>query len=130
MRDEIRGWFDQEDLKIVADMEGLLLDSANGMNPSIPEVITTMYTGELDEECIATHLKMHPDVIQQYNGTSGFVIKKVTSIRTISDVFYFTGVKLLLSQVHTLIQLFLTPFQSQLLLQRGHFLHLRLKTYL
>ena len=75
--EEIRRWFDQEDLKVVADMESLLLDSANGMNPSIPQVITAMYTRELDEDRLATHLKMLPDVIQQYNAYSGFVIKKV-----------------------------------------------------
>ena len=63
---------------------------------------------DLDKEHLAIHLRMLPDIIKQYNSNSGFVIKKVTSIRTLCDVLNFCGGgKQLLSQVHTLLQLFL-----------------------
>ena len=110
MCEEIKRRFDQKDLKVVADMESLLLDSANGLIRVVPESIVSMYCSrDLDKEHLAIHLRMLPNVIEQYNFNSGCVIKKVTSIRTLCDVLNFSGGgNQLLSQVHTLLQLFLT----------------------
>ena len=45
-------------------------------------VNSTMYCSrDFDKEHLAIHLRMLPDVIKQYNSSSGFVIKKVTSLR-------------------------------------------------
>lgn len=64
--EESKRRFDQQDLKIVVDMESLLIDSANGLTLTVPESITAMYRRDLDKERLAVHLKMLPDVIKQY----------------------------------------------------------------
>ena len=46
--EEIKRWFDQLNLKIVADMESLLLDSSNGMDRGVPKSIVDMYSGDMD----------------------------------------------------------------------------------
>ena len=45
--DEINRRFDQKDLKIVIDIERLLLDSANGIPTDIPESITDTYRNDI-----------------------------------------------------------------------------------
>ena len=86
-------------------MKRLLLDLANGFTRVVPESIVALYwSRELDKKQFAMLL----DVIKQYNSNSDFVIK-VTSIRTLCDVLNFCGGgKQLLSQVHTILKLFLT----------------------
>ena len=101
--EEIKRRFDQRDIKIVVEMEQLLLDSANGVDTTIPESIKTMYRSDLDIERLSVHLRMLPDAVKQYNNTSSLPIKKVTSIRTLCDVLNTAGTKQLLSQVHVLL---------------------------
>ena len=130
--EEIKRRFDQKDLKVVADMESLLLDSANGLIRVVPESIVSMYCSrDLDKEHLAIHLRMLPDVIKQCNSKSVFVIKKVTSIHTLCDVLNFCGGgKQLLSQVHTLLQLFLTVPVTTATSERTFSGLRRLKTFL
>ena len=40
--EEIKRRFDQKDLKVVTDMESLLLDSANGLTRVVPESIVAL----------------------------------------------------------------------------------------
>ena len=47
MCDEIKR-FDQDDLKVVVEIEQLLLDSANGIATTIPESVTSIYRSDLD----------------------------------------------------------------------------------
>ena len=104
---EINRRFDQKYLKVVADIERLLLDSANGITRDIPESITTTYRGDIDKEHLFLHLQMLPDAINQYS-VSAFPIRNITSVRTLCDVLNFGGTKQLLSQVPILLQFFLT----------------------
>ncbi len=127
--EEIKRRFDQEDLKIVADMESLLLDSANGVIRAVPESITAMYRSDVNSERLAVHLKMLPDAVRQYGSVVGLPIK-VTSIRTLCDVLNVSGAKQLLSQVHTLLQLFLTVPVTTATSERTSIALRRLKTYL
>ena len=71
--------FDQKDLKVVIDIECLLLDSANGIPADIPESITDTYRSDIDKERLSLHLQMLPDAVKQYS-VSTLPIKKVTSI--------------------------------------------------
>ena len=105
--EKINRRFDKKDLKVVADIEHLLLKSANGITRDIPESITATYRGDIDKERLSLHLHMLPDAISQYSA-SALPIRKVTSVRTLCDVLNFGGTKQLLSQVHILLQLFLT----------------------
>ena len=56
--DEINRRFDQKDLKVVIDIERLLLDSANSVTRDIPGSITDMYRRDIDKECLSLHLQM------------------------------------------------------------------------
>ena len=103
---EIKTRFDQKHLDVVASVESLLLNSANGLAPDIPEDIATLYKADLEIERLGLQLRMLPDIIQQYSTTvSATPIKKVTSVQTIGDVLNSCG-KQLLSQVHVLVQLY------------------------
>ena len=127
--DEINRRFDQKDLKVVIDIEHLL-DSANGIPAAdIPESITDTYRSDIDKKRLSLHLQMLPDAVKQYS-VSTLPIKKVTSIRTLCDVLNFGGFKQLLSQVHTLLQLFLTIPVTTATSERTFSALRRLKTYL
>ena len=65
----IKTQFGQKDLDIVANVESLLLNSANGLAPTIPEDITTLYKADVEIERLGLQLRMLPDVIQQYKAT-------------------------------------------------------------
>ena len=74
---------------------------------------------------------MLPDIISQYNANSGSVIKKVTSVRMLCEVLNFCkGSKQLLSQVHILLQLFLTVPVTTATAERTFSALQRLKTFM
>ena len=116
-------------MKVVIDIERLLHDSANGITRDIPESITDMYKSDIDQERLSLHLQMLPDAVKQYS-VSNLPITKVTSIRTLCDVLNFGSFKQLLSQVHILLQLFLTIPVTTATSERAISSLRRLKTYL
>lgn len=123
---EIKRRFDQKDLKLVAEVERLLLDSANGsatmQSSIIPEPILTTYCRrDLDKESLSLQLRMLPDIISQYNANSGSVIKKVTSVRTLCEILNFAREVSSFSHKYTFSCSFSSQSQSQQLLQRGPF---------
>ena len=73
---------------------------------------------------------MLPDAVKQYDDPSGLPITKVTSIRTFCNVFNVAGIKQLLSQVHILLQIFLTIPVTTATSERTFSALRRLKTYL
>ena len=58
--------FDQDDLKVVVEIEQLLLDSANGIALTIPESVTSIYRSDLDIMQLCVHLQMLPDAAKHY----------------------------------------------------------------
>ena len=128
--EEIKRRFDQEDLKVVIDIEQLLLDSANGITRTIPESIKNIYRSDLDIERLSVHLQMLPDAVKQYSDPSGVPIKKVTSIRSLCNVLNVANIKQLLSQVNILLQIFLTVPITTATSERTFSTPRRLKTYL
>ena len=126
--EEIKKRFDQDDLKVVVEIEQLLLDSANGIATTIPESVTCIYRSDLDIEQLYVHLRMLPDAVKQYNDPSGLPIK--TSIRTLCNVLNAAGIKQLLSQVHILHQILLTISVTTATSERTFSALRRLKTYL
>ena len=133
---EIKRRFDQKDLKLVAKVECLLLDSVNGsatmQSSIIPKPILTMYCRrDLDKKSLSLQLRMLQDIISQYNANSGSVIKKVTSVRMLCEVLNFCkGSKQLLSQVHILLQLFLTVPVTTATAERTFSALWRMKTFM
>lgn len=127
--EEINRRFDQKDLKVAIDIECLVLDAANGIAKNIPESIKSTYGNDIDMNRLSLHLQMLPDAVKQY-GASTSHIKKVTSVRTLCDVLNFGGIKQLLSQVHILLQIFLTIPVTTATSERTFSALRRLKTYL
>ena len=114
---------------MVIDIECLLLDSANGITRDIPESIINTYRCDIDKEHLSLYLQMLPDAVKQYSAST-LPIKKITSVRTLCDVLNFGGIKQLLSQVHILLQLFLTIPVTTATSKRTFSALRRLKTYL
>ena len=68
--EEISRRFDQKDLKVVIDIERLLIDSANGILRDIPDSITDLYKADIDKDRLSLHLQMLPDAVKQYNSST------------------------------------------------------------
>ena len=125
---ELKRRFQQKrGMPVVAVLEKLLLDSANGTSTlatgELPEELQ-LYKNDIDLAKLKLQLLMLPDLIRTRNSKSPNTvpIKKVTNVRTISEVVNDVGIgKEMLSEVFRLLQIFL-HCQSPLPLPRGHFL--------
>jgi hypothetical protein len=85
----------------------LFLDSSNGKSFTIPDEIN-LYKNDLDITKLNLHLQMLPDVIRCVP-INGINVKQVTRISTICDIFNEQpSSKKLLSEVHTLLKIYLT----------------------
>lgn len=89
-----------------------------------------MYKGDIDKERLSVHIQMLPDVVKQYIDPYGVPIKGVTSIHSLCNVLNASGIKQLLSQVHILLQIFLTIPITTATSERTFSALRRLKTYL
>lgn len=128
---EIARRFNQSDLDVVADMERLLIDSANDSYSSIPDSVRTLYSGDVNMERLPVHLRMLPDLIKRHGERVGLSIKKVSSIRTICDIMSSTPLaKELLSEVHRLLLLYVTVPVTTSTSERTFSALRRVKTYL
>lgn len=128
---EISRRFDQNDIAVVAEIEKLLIDSANGSDCSVPSSVQDMYSADLDMERLSVHLKMLPDVIKKHGESEGIPIRKVTTVRTICDSMNTTPVcKNLLLEVHRLLLLFYTIPVTTSTAERTFSVLRRVKTYL
>ena len=106
---EISRRFNQKDLNVVIDMEKLLLAAGNGEEIALPDTIRIKYGGDLHMDRLFTHLKMFPDIVRRFSEQTGSTVKRVTSVSTLSQIMNDTpGAKVLCTELHRLIQLFLT----------------------
>ena len=107
---ELSRRFDQEDIKIVAAIEKMLLSAAYcDKDIVIPGVVQETHQNDIQVEPLKAQLKLIPDLIVHYKDLAGVTIKKVTSIRTLCDVTNSNAVaKSLCPEVHTLLKLYMT----------------------
>ena len=68
---EISNRFRQNDLEVVAEMEQLLLESANGQQYPISDKIKSLYSSDLNIDRLILHLNMLPDLIKRYSAVLG-----------------------------------------------------------
>lgn len=128
---EISRRFNQSDLTTVADIEKMLLAAANGQEFTIPESVRTMYKEDLQMIRLPIHLQMLSDIIKRYGELTGIPVKQVTNIRTICQSMQeVPGAKDLCTEVHRLIQLFLTIPVTTATSERTFSAMRRLKNYL
>ena len=81
---EVERRFDQADLRIVKEIEVLLLNAANGeVVQSLASTLLDYMGKDFDHERLKCQLSLIPDMIKTTGDGS---INKVTHIRTIADI--------------------------------------------
>ena len=115
----------------MAYMEQTILSVGNVQKVVIPEAVKTLYKDDLNMDRLATHLHMLPDIIRSYVESTGSPIKMVTNIRTVCQAMNeVSGTKLLCSELHRFLKLFLTIPVTTASSERTFSAMRRLKTYL
>ena len=131
---ELRKRFQHPSFAMLQHMESLMLTSINGgkVNPS--ESFCSMYSEDIDIDKLKMQLSLLPDLLRTANNEMsghGVPIRKVTSIRTVIDLMNSnTLTKSLLSQVDTLLRIYLTIPLSTSTAERAFSTLRRLKNYL
>lgn len=116
---------------MVADIEQMILSAGNGQKVVIPDAITELYSTDLNIVRLSTHLQILPDILKSYGESTGIPIKKVTNVRTVCQAMNeVPGAKLLCSELHRLLVLFLTIPVTTATSERTFSAMRRLKTYL
>ena len=117
---------------MVLDIEKTLIGAGNGEVVVIPNTVLTKYRDDLNMDRLLTHLKMVPDIVKRYSCESGITIKKITNVSTLCDIMnnLRPGVKALCTELHRLLQLFLTIPVATASSERSFSVLRRLKNYL
>ncbi len=130
LEEEILRRFQQKDLKIVTELESILLNSSNGNVPEISKDVQDMYAKDLDFSRLNTQLNMLQDLVKN-TPLDGRPVKRVTKIQTICQVFNAAPyAKSLYSEVDALLKIFLTIPVTTATAERTFSVLRRLKTYL
>ena len=132
MAGEVERRFDQPDLKVIKDLEMLLLRAANGElcagQGYMSEALSSYTEGDIDRARLNAQLLMIPDMIKTaFDGC----IKKVTTVRTLTDAMNKSEIyKGMLSEVDKLLKLFLTLPVTSATAERAFSSLRRIKTFL
>ena len=126
---EVERRFDQVDLKIIKEIEELLLNAANGkVVQSLPSTVLEYVGKDFDQERLKYQLSFIPDMIK--TATDGS-IKNVTHIRTIADITQRSSIyQGMLSEVFKLQKVFFTFPVTTATAERSFSSPRRLKTFL
>ena len=111
---EIERRFEQTSLKIISEIEQLLLKPCNGVSVQPSEEFMEKYSTDVNVERLKVQFTMLPDLIKTANEQYQFAIKRVTSINTLCDIMNAcTFSKSMFSEVHRLLRTYLTiPMSS------------------
>ena len=122
---ELSRRFNQDKLGVIKKLELMLLSAANGEFKGIPETVKDLYKGDFDFGALKRQLPMLQDTVRSAK------IKRVTSVKTICDIFNNQMVcKQLFSKVHKVLCLYLTIPVTSATAERTFSILRRLKTYL
>ena len=128
---EITQRFNQPTFSILQEMERMIIDSCNGKTHAISSNFEGLYADCLDIPKLKTQLSLLPDVLKTGNADYEMGIKKVTTISTICQLFETCKFpKTMLSEVHKILQLYLTIPLSSATAERAFSTLRRLKSYL
>ena len=95
---ELSRRFDQQDIKIVAEVEKMLLSAACcDKELVVPEIVQKTYQKDIQVEPLQALLKLIPDLVLRHKELAGIMIKKVTSIRTLRYHEFKSCCKIILS---------------------------------
>lgn len=127
---EIEKRFDQPDLRIVSDIETLLLESCNGEPvESSPESVTQYFShSNIDFNRLKLHLSMLPDALSTAFGST---VNKVTHVRTLVVALQGSSMmEQMLGEVAKLVKAYLTFPVSSATAERAFSSLRRIKTFL
>ena len=126
---EVERRFDQADLRIVKEIEVLLLNAANGeVVQSLASTLLDYMGKDFDHERLKCQLSLIPDMIKTTGDGS---INKVTHIRTIADIMQRSSIyRGMLSEVFKLLKLYFTFPVTTATAERSFSSLRRLKTFL
>ena len=129
---EVERRLNQLDLKVIKDLEMLLLCAANGeLCPGqgyMSEALSLYTKGDIDRACLNAQLLMIPDMIKTaFDGC----IKKVTTVRILTNAMNKCEIyQALLSEVDKLLKLFLTLPVTSATAERAFLSLRRIKKFL
>ena len=132
---ELDDRFGSKQLDIPKKMEQLLLTAFNNDTSAMEaniDVVCEFYSSDLDKNKLTRQLQMVPDVLAEVKKSAAFnELKTVTSVSTIADILKnFPSYADLLSEIRTLIKIFMTIPVSTASAERSFSVLRRLKTYL
>ena len=107
---ELTGWFDQRDIKVVAEIEKLLLSAAcSDQEVVVPDTVQETYRSDISMYPLIMYLNLIPDLIQHHKQLTGVTIKKVTNIHTLCDIMNSNpAAKSLCPEVDAMLKLYIT----------------------
>jgi len=128
---ELSRRFDQKDLEVVEEVEKLLLSACISVKEVlISEIVERTYQNDLQMEQLNTQLKMIPELICRHKELTGFIVKKVTNIRTLCDIMNANpATKRMCPDLHSLCMLYMTVPITTATAERTFSTMRRLKTY-
>ena len=111
LKNELERRFDQESLKLLVEIERLLIDACNGNAGQPSGTLQELYESEIDFKRLEAQLAMLPDLVETVNlqNASQVVITQVTAISTVCDMMNNSSFcKAMFSEVHKLLRIYLT----------------------
>ena len=131
LTEEMARRFDQAAFSLLQEMERLLIDSCNGTRVTPSSNFKEMYKNDLNMDTLNVQLSMLPDVVTTANEEHHVGIKRVTSVRTVCDIFNTCRFpKTMLGEVDHLLHLYLTIPLTSATAERTFSTLRRLKSYL
>ena len=113
LNNELERRFDQESLKLLIEIERLLVDACNGNAGQPSRTLQELCESEIDFKRLEAQLAMLPDLVKTVNLQSvsqgQVVIRQVIAISTVCDIMNssFFG-KSMFSEVYELLRIYLT----------------------
>ena len=126
--------FDQKDLKVLEEIEKLLISHCNNNNDVNPsEELMELYQREINFQNLQVQLAMLPDFLKTCNEQKAHEtpIKQVTSVNTICELMNISSFgKTMFSEVNKLLHLYLTIPMTSSTAERSFSALRRIKDYL
>ena len=127
---ELTRQFDQKGYCLTSKIEAVILNSCIGQACPILDEVSNLYSKDLNIERLQVQLSMLPDLVKS-NTLYSHPLKSVTSICTICDIFNESLViKNMFSEVHSLLQLYMTIPVTSATAERTFSVLRCMKTYL
>lgn len=128
---EVNRRFDQPDLKIIRDIENLMINASNQATFNVSDELVTYLKDDIDCTRLKHQLLTIPDLVRTAFSADSVTIKKVTNVRTIADAMDKCNIyKGMLTEIDKLLKLYFTFPVTSATAERSFSSLRRLKTYL